>query len=74
MYNLLKSLRLSLILLFICSLIFLFAKYLLLPIIIFMFITKFLGYFKFKKPINKKSNNNRDNDSKIIDAEYEDID
>ncbi len=78
MYNIIKTFRFALILSFVLGIIYLFAKFLLLPILIFALVIKLLGYFKFKKVkkdnSSNQSDNNENNESKIIDAEYEELD
>ena len=78
MYGFVKTFRIALILSFILGIIYLFAKFLLIPILIFALVMKLFGYFKFKKVTKKnsshQSNNNSNNKNKIIDAEYEDVD
>ena len=77
MYGFVKTFRIALILSFILGIIYLFAKFLLIPILIFVLVMKLFGYFKFKKVTKKKSShqsNNSNNENKIIDAEYEDVD
>ena len=76
MYNFIKTIRLAAIFSFVLGMIYLFAKFLLIPILIFALIMKLFGYFKFskvKKNSNKESNKKRDGDN-FIDAEYEDVD
>jgi len=75
-YNILKTLRFSAIITFVFIMIFFFAKYLLLPIVIFILTMKLLGYFKFKKIIKKKAKNpkKKHHDKSFIDAEYEELD
>ena len=76
MYNFIKTIRFAAILSFVLGIIYLFAKFLLIPILIFVLVMKLFGYFKFntvKKNNNKESNNKHD-DNNFIDAEYEDVD
>ena len=61
---------------FVLGIIYLFAKFLLIPILIFALIMKLFGYFKFsavKKSNNQEPNKKHDDDN-FIDAEYEDVD
>tara|TARA_Y100001960_G_scaffold290400_1_gene330972 strand:+ start:651 stop:887 length:237 start_codon:yes stop_codon:yes gene_type:complete len=78
MYNIIKTFRFALILSFVLGMIYLFAKFLLIPILIFALLIKLLGHFKFKKVkkdnSSDQSDNNGNNKSKIIDAEYEELD
>ena len=77
MYNIIKTFRFALILIFILSVVFLFFKHLFIPILIFILIMRLLKVFKFRKIHNKKeapSNSNSSSDNKIIDAEYEELD
>ena len=75
MYNLIKTFRLAIITIFVLSIIFLFAKYLFLPILIFVLAMKIFGRFKFKKTVSgntsKKKQTTKDNN--VIDVEYEDV-
>ena len=76
MYNFIKTIRLAAIFSFVLGIIYLFAKFLLIPILIFALIMKLFGYFKFtavKKNNNQESSNKHD-DNNFIDAEYEDVD
>ena len=76
MYNFIKTIRFAAILSFVLGIIYLFAKFLLIPILIFALIMKLFGYFKFsavKKSDNQEPNKKRDDDN-FIDAEYEDVD
>jgi len=76
MYNFIKTIRLAAIFSFVLGIIYLFAKFLLIPILIFALIMKLFGYFKFspvKKSNNQESNKKHDDDN-FIDAEYEDVD
>ena len=73
MYNFISTIRFTEVFLFILWMIYLFAKFLLIPILIFALVMKLLGYFKFNKIKNKKSNK-KHNEQNFIDAEYEDLD
>ena len=73
MYHLIRTFRFTIILLFVLTLIFLFAKYLLLPIIIFVIIMKVFNKIKFKK-VKKTTSQSKKTNNTIIDAEYEEID
>jgi hypothetical protein len=75
MYNLIKTFRLAIIIIFLLSVIFLFAKYLLLPILIFVIAMKVFGRFKFKKTASSNTSKKRQNtkDNNVIDVEYEDV-
>jgi|TARA_B100001029_G_C15012123_1_gene424907 Na+/H+ antiporter NhaD/arsenite permease-like protein len=73
MYNFISTIRFTAVFLFILWMIYLFAKFLLIPILIFALVMKLLGYFKFNKIKNKKSNK-KHNEQNFIDAEYEDLD
>ena len=73
MYNFISTIRFTAVFLFILWMIYLFAKFLLIPILIFALVMKLLGYFKFNKIKNKKSNKKL-NEQNFIDAEYEDLD
>ena len=73
MYNFISTIRFTAVFLFILWMIYLFAKFLLIPILIFALVMKLLGYFKFNKIKNKKSNK-KHNQQNFIDAEYEDLD
>ena len=76
MNNILKTLRSFLILAFIFYLIYLFAKFLLIPIFIFVLFMKFLKMininFKFRRKTDSSEKSQSKND--IIDAEFEDLD
>ena len=76
MYNLIKTFRLGIIISFFLIIFFLFAKFLLLPITMFILIIKLLGYFKFKKITKNKTKktNKKHHDKSFIDAEYEEVD
>ena len=73
MNNILKTLRSFLILGFIFYLIYLFAKFLLIPIFIFVLIMKLFRManvkFKFNNPEQKKNKS----DNNVIDGEFEDL-
>ena len=76
MYNFIKTIRLAAIFSFVLGIIYLFAKFLLIPILIFALIMKLFGYFKFstvKKNSNQEPSKKHDDDN-FIDAEYEDVD
>lgn len=73
MYQLIRTFRFTIILLFVLTLIFLFAKYLLLPIIIFVIIMKVFNKIKFKK-VKKTTSQSKKTNNTIIDAEYEEVD
>tara|TARA_Y100001934_G_scaffold59743_1_gene74003 strand:- start:36 stop:257 length:222 start_codon:yes stop_codon:yes gene_type:complete len=73
MYHLIRTFRFTIILLFVLTLIFLFAKYLLLPIIIFVIIMKVFNKIKFKK-VKKTTSQSKKTNNTIIDAEYEEVD
>ncbi len=73
MYQLIRTFRFTIIIFFLLTLIFLFAKYLFLPILFFVLIMRFFNYFKFTKVKNKSSSNSKDRENSIIDAEYEDV-
>ena len=73
MYHLIRTFRFTIILLFVLTLIFLFAKYLLLPIIIFVIIMKVFNKIKFNK-VKKTTSQSKKTNNTIIDAEYEEID
>ena len=74
MNNILKTLRSFLILGFIFYLIYLFARFLLIPIFIFVLIMKLFKTvnikFKFSDQNSKKNKSNSD----VIDGEFEDLD
>ena len=75
MYNFIRTIRLAAIFSFVLGMIYLFAKFLVIPILIFALIMKLFGYFKFnavKKNSNQESKKKRDDN--FIDAEYEDVD
>lgn len=74
MNDILKTLRSFLILGFIFYLIYLFAKFLLIPIFIFILVMKFLRMINFKFKIRKKRSRKNDSENNIIDAEFEDLD
>ena len=73
MYHLIRTFRFTIILLFVLTLIFLFAKYLLLPIIIFVIIMKVFNKIKFNK-VKKTTSQSKKTNNTIIDAEYEEVD
>ena len=73
MYQLIRTFRFTIILLFVLTLIFLFAKYLLLPIIIFIIIMKVFNKIKFNK-VKKTTSQSKKTNNTIIDAEYEEVD
>ena len=73
MYQLIRTFRFTIILLFVLVLIFLFAKYLLLPIIIFVIIMKVFNKIKFNK-VKKTTSQSKKTNNTIIDAEYEEVD
>ena len=76
MNDILKTLRSFLILGFIFYLIYLFAKFLLIPIFIFILFMKFLKMvninFKFRK--KRKTSKEKQSQNDVIDAEFEDLD
>ena len=73
MYQLIRTFRFTIILLFVLTLIFLFAKYLLLPIIIFVIIMKVFNKIKFNK-VKKTTSQSKKSNNTFIDAEYEEVD
>ena len=74
MADILKTLRSFFVLAFIFYLIYLFARFLLIPIFIFILIMKFIRMINVKfKFNNQKSKKNKSNDD-IIDGEFEDLD
>ena len=73
MYHLIRTFRFTIILLFVLTLIFLFAKYLLLPIIIFVIIMKVFNKIKFNK-VKKTTSQPKKTNNTIIDADYEEVD
>tara|TARA_B100000131_G_scaffold293553_1_gene308975 strand:- start:159 stop:401 length:243 start_codon:yes stop_codon:yes gene_type:complete len=79
MNAILKTVRFSLILGFILYLIYLFAKFLFLPIFLFIIILKLFRMIKVKfKSNNKKTFNNKESkineiDDDIIDGEFKDL-
>ena len=73
MYDIIRTLRFSAIIAFILYLVYLFARFLFIPILIFVLIMKLLSYIK----INKKQAKNSDPKEKknnVIDVDYEDAD
>ena len=73
MYDIIRILRTGVIIGFIFYLLWQFARYLLLPLIIFIIIMKLLSFIKIKpKKTNKDTSNNQD-DEQFIDGEYEDL-
>ena len=74
MNDILKTLRSFFVLAFIFYLIYLFARFLLIPIFIFVLIMKLIRMINVKfKFNNQKSKNNKSNND-IIDGEFEDLD
>ena len=73
MYQLIRTFRFTIILLFVLTLIFLFAKYLLLPIIVFVIIMKVFNKIKINK-VKKTTSQSKKTNNTIIDAEYEEVD
>ena len=74
MVNILKTLRSFFVLAFIFYLIYLFARFLLIPIFVFVLIMKLIRMINVKFKFNKqKSKKNKPNDD-IIDGEFEDLD
>ena len=73
MYDIIRTLRFSAIIAFILYLVYLFARFLFIQILIFVLIMKLLSYIK----INKKQAKNSDPKEKkynVIDVDYEDAD
>ena len=74
MNDILKTLRSFFVLAFIFYLIYLFARFLLIPIFVFVLIMKLIRMINVKFKFNKqKSKKNKPNDD-IIDGEFEDLD
>ena len=74
MTDILKTLRSFFVLAFIFYLIYLFARFLLIPIFVFVLIMKLIRMINVKFKFNKqKSKKNKPNDD-IIDGEFEDLD
>ena len=74
MNDILKTLRSFLILGFIFYLIYLFAKFLLIPILIFILIIKLFRMMNVKFKFNNKRSKKNKSDNDVIDGEFEDLD
>ena len=74
MNDILKTLRSFLILGFIFYLIYLFAKFLLIPIFIFVLIIKLFRMMNIKFKFNNPQSQKNKSDNDVIDGEFEDLD
>ena len=74
MYDIIRILRAGVIIAFIFYLLWQFARYLLLPLIIFIIIMKLLSFVKIKQKKTSKNKSETQNDDQFIDGEYEDLD
>jgi len=74
MYDIIRILRAGVIIAFIFYLLWKFAQYLLLPLIIFIIIMKLLSFVKIKPKKTNKNKSENQNDDQFIDGEYEDLD
>ena len=66
MYDIIRTLRFSAIIAFILYLVYLFARFLFLPILIFVLIMKLFSYIKINKKQNKKSDSKMEKDNILI--------
>ena len=74
MNDILKTLRSFLILGFIFYLIYLFAKFLLIPLFIFVLIMKLFRMMNVKFKFNNQRSKKNKSDNDVIDGEFEDLD
>ena len=74
MYDIIRILRAGVIIAFIFYLLWQFARYLLLPLVIFIFIMKLLSFVKIKPKKTNKNKSENQNNNQFIDGEYEDLD
>ena len=73
MYDIIRTLRFSAIIAFILYLVYLFARFLFIPILIFVLIMKLLSYIKINKK-QAKNSNPKEKKNNVIDVDYEDAD
>ena len=73
MYDIIRTLRFSAIIAFFLYLVYLFARFLFLPIFIFVLIMKLFSYIKINKKQTKNTNSKKGKDN-VIDVDYEDAD
>ena len=74
MYDIIRILRTAVIIAFIFYLLWQFARYLLLPLVVFIIIMKLLSFIKVTKTKSSSDTSNSKDDDHFIDGEYEDLD